>query len=136
MNRYESRIAETYLSLYYSIIRDNLIEKRREELKLKENDENIGGGKSSNPKSLESEIVKRLDDNKIKFYENVLDKVSVVLNDIDDIERSIIDVMYNIDYYTKLGRKTTEETAKEFGMDTTFISSVRSNVIKRLIEVL
>ena len=136
--KYNTRLVEEEIKLYFKIKYKNLIEVRRQEIMYpyKETDENIGGGKSNKKVSaVENAVVKIANDKVIKYYSSILEDINMVYNKFSYSDQDILKVIYLYGEDELHGRYSDKQTAEKTGMLLQEVKKLRTKFINEVAEV-
>lgn len=126
---------EATIKQYFAIKQDSLIEQREEEIHYpwKPDDENVGGGKTSNKGASKQEITfeKIESDPLLKQYREVVDRVEKPLNELNNQEKMVIMTMYDCKK-ADTGRYSDKQVADILNAPVKLVADVRKMFIRRV----
>lgn len=127
--------AEKELQMYFAILNGQLIKLREEELThpLRENDENIGGGRSNRFNSeTENIAIRKIADDELNEYISIVDKVLNALQYLEPEELEVIEAYYSLDHYNRNGKRTIDEVQHITNKDKDYCEDVRQKALSML----
>ena len=128
MDKSELAYFEKLFKEYYSY--DKKILLRKAELAVRENDENVGGGKSNiRAKTVENMVIKQLSDERLVFLENAKDAIEYTLDVIEMINPHFKTLIVE-KYFKNGGIETWEDVAKRVGWSTSQAYNIRYKTLE------
>ena len=128
MDKSELAYFEKLFKEYYSY--DKKILLRKAELAVRENDENVGGGKSNiRAKTVENMVIKQLSDERLVFLESAKDAIKYTLDVIEMINPHFKTLIVE-KYFKNGGIETWEDVAKRVGWSTSQAYNIRYKTLE------
>ena len=128
MDKAELAYFEKLFKDYYTY--DKKILLRKAELAVRENDENVGGGKSNiRAKTVENMVIKQLSDERLVFLENAKDAIEYTLNMVELINPQFKTLVVE-KYFKNGGIETWEDVAKRVGWSTSQAYNIRYKTLE------
>ena len=128
MDKAELAYFEKLFKDYYTY--DKKILLRKAELAVRENDENVGGGKSNiRAKTVENMVIKQLSDERLVFLENAKDAIEYTLDVIEMINPHFKTLIVE-KYFKNGGIETWEDVAKRVGWSTSQAYNIRYKTLE------
>lgn len=113
------------MSQYITDLRQEIMDPHKEE------DENIGGGRSnSNVSTVEIKATRLVNDKRLKRVQEVKQAIETVYNESGDIQKQFLDIYY----FTKPRRFTIPGVAEQLNVSESTVHRMKKSILKALAD--